>query len=229
MSKPRWIPRCGLAHPDVMAPMPHNQLEAPLASLELSELNEMLRTAPAMIYSFTVDEDNQNARFPFVSSGAAQVFGVSDESIMADPVALIGGIVEEDVTSFMASVEESWRTLKEWNWTGRFRSPEHGDGWKWVKCNSMPKRLPNMHTIWYGTCFDVDAHIRLAVSEEKLNASIIEKKLLQARGSLNSAPMKPITRWRRALPMCPIPNSSLRPRRRKTRPSHSSMRTPSTC
>ena len=136
-----------------------------------------------MIYSYVVDENNSNPHFPFVSEGAGHVFGVSAEAIMTNPLSLIGVIKDEDLASFVESVSESWRHLTEWNWTGRFQCPESREGWKWFKCNSMPKRLPNEHTVWYGAAFDVDAHVRLAASEEKLNASVLEKKMLQVRRS----------------------------------------------
>ena len=50
--------------------------------------------------------------------------------------------------------------------------PADSPGWKWVKCGAMPKRLPNMHTVWYGAVFDVDAELRLAASEAELTALI---------------------------------------------------------
>jgi len=141
-----------------------------------TDLIDMLGYAPAMIYTFTVDENNENPRFPFVSRGAMNVYGVSCDAIMADPNALIGAIMAEDLASFVESVRDSWEHLTEWMWTGRFIDK---DGYRWVKCNSIPKRLPNNHTIWYGVTFDIDAQKRLADSESSLKLSVAAKKVLQ--------------------------------------------------
>ena len=203
-----------------------------LTNEDATELIEMLSNAPAMIYSFTVDENNENARFPFCSKGAGHVFGVSAEAIMEDSSALIGAIKPDDTESFIKSVAQSWKNLTEWNWTGRFRAPDHEDGWRCVKCNSMPKRLPNGHTIWYGATFDVNAHIRLAASEEKLSASTLEKKMLQvqccpyASASARYTRRSPLPKASRVLDSGPAPPHLSRS---ETRPWDSSMRTRSTC
>ena len=85
---------------------------------------------------------------------------------MADPMVLIGRINPADLQSFVESVAQSWRDLTEWKWTGRVApggssvQPGFQPDWKWVKCSSMPRRLPNMYTVWYGAVFDVDAEMR---------------------------------------------------------------------
>ena len=177
------------------------QLEPEGATVDLAgwyEVNQMLDHVPAMVYSYMVDENNENPRFPRVSSGAEMVYGVSPQAIMEDPMVLLARIHPDDIPSFVESVGESWRDLTEWKWTGRMvelpekpvvprsgssvamesgsgelrRCMRSSPGWKWVKCSSMPQRLPNMYTIWYGAVFDVDAEVRLADSEAELTALI---------------------------------------------------------
>ena len=137
------------------------------------ELNQMLNHVPAMVYSFTVDENNENPRFPHVSSGAEQVYGMTAEAIMADAMVLIGRIHPDDIESFIASVATSWRGLTEWRWTGRFllEAPSLTKT-RWTRCRSTPKRLPNGHTLWYGAVFDADAEVELANSEAELHTLI---------------------------------------------------------
>ena len=134
----------------------------------------------AMIFSFTVDENNENARFPYASPGAQAVYGVSAEEVMSDAMELVGRIHDDDQRSYFSSVEESWKQLSEWNFTWRSRFPGYPNNYKWLKASSMPKRLPNGHTIWYGAVYDADAETRLGDSEKRQTESAASNRLLQS-------------------------------------------------
>ena len=135
----------------------------------------------------TSDENNANPRFPIVSKGASSVFGVPPEAIVEDAIALIDKIHPDDLPSFEASVKRSWEALEQWDWKGRFEVPGSlsqsssslGEssfskrvrgGYKWMRCSSQPRRLPNGHTIWYGACFDIQARAG-AESNPRLRSS----------------------------------------------------------
>mmetsp|Transcript_26552 Transcript_26552/g.86827 ORF Transcript_26552/g.86827 Transcript_26552/m.86827 type:complete len:1308 (+) Transcript_26552:50-3973(+) len=147
-----------------------------------SEILEMLGRVQdqAMIFSFTVDENNENARFPYASPGAQAVYGVSAEEVMSDAMELVGRIHDDDQRSYFSSVEESWKQLSEWNFTWRSRFPGYPNNYKWLKASSMPKRLPNGHTIWYGAVYDADAETRLGDSEKRQTESAASNRLLQS-------------------------------------------------
>ncbi|EOD21212.1 hypothetical protein EMIHUDRAFT_241463, partial [Emiliania huxleyi CCMP1516] len=147
-----------------------------------SEILEMLGRVQdqAMIFSFTVDENNENARFPYASPGAQAVCGVSAEEVMSDAMELVGRIHDDDQRSYFSSVEESWKQLSEWNFTWRSRFPGYPNNYKWLKASSMPKRLPNGHTIWYGAVYDADAETRLGDSEKRQTESAASNRLLQS-------------------------------------------------
>ena len=137
---------------------------------QANEFKRMVDHVPAMVYSYTTDENNENPRFPAVSMGAELVYGIKPEAIMADPAVLIGIIHPEDLGTFIASVNESWETLLQWTWTGRFLV---GSGeYKWMKCSSMPLRQANGHTTWYGAVFDISASVELERSRAELDSLV---------------------------------------------------------
>ena len=150
-----------------------------------SEILEMLGRVQdqAMIFSFTVDENNENAHFPYASPGAQAVYGVSAEEVMSDAMELVGRIHDDDLAGYVSSVEESWKQLSEWNFVFRSRFPGYPNNYKWLKASSMPKRLPNGHTIWYGAVYDVDAETRLGDSEKRQDS--ISNKYAHAFDLLN--------------------------------------------
>ncbi len=112
----------------------------------------IVANAPGMVYQFARRVDGSVA-FPYVSTGSLALFGVAPQSIMADPLALVGLVHPDDMGSFMQTVETSAQTLGEWKWEGRFvlRSGET----RWIGGASHPEQEANGDVLWDGLLLDI--------------------------------------------------------------------------
>ncbi|MBD1808049.1 PAS domain S-box protein [Microcoleus sp. FACHB-SPT15] len=147
------------------------QVEATLRQRE-RQLQKLAANVPGMIYQFLLRTDG-SVSFPFVSSGAREIYELEPTAIQQNAAVVIDLIHPDDRASFEDSVAASAKTLQPWNWEGR--SIMESGKLKWLQAGSRPERQANGDILWDGVVMDVterkQAEAALYESEELFRAT----------------------------------------------------------
>ncbi len=111
----------------------------------------MAANAPGMVYQCQLGPDG-SMRFPFVSEGAREIYGLDPDAIMADARVIVDNIHEDDRAGFLATVTISAQFLSPWRWEGRAVLSDTDV--RWVRGASRPERLPDGTVHWDGVLMD---------------------------------------------------------------------------
>jgi PAS domain S-box-containing protein len=129
--------------------------ERALAESE-DRLERIAANAPGMLYQFLLRPDGTTS-FPYVSTGALDVFAAEPEAVRQHPERFMASVVPEDRAALAAAIAESAATLTPCVSEHRIHHPRTG-ALRWVKVVSRPRRLPDGGgTIWDGMMMDVTA------------------------------------------------------------------------
>jgi len=101
-----------------------------------------------VIYQYIVNEHGRVESFPYVSSGAYELFEIPADSIMKNPWAFFRIIHPHDLSVMRKRSEVSRKELIPFDFEYRITTP--GGKTKWMHTRSSPKRLPDGKTIWNG-------------------------------------------------------------------------------
>lgn len=138
-----------------------------------AQLRTVIRLIPGVIYQYEITEKGERT-FPFISEGVKELCGVKPEEIYANPGILFQMIHEDDIGSFLNSIEESYRTLQPWS--GDFRISAGKGKEKWVHGHSIPQKKEDGSILWNGILTDVTQR---KIADDKLNASLSERKIIE--------------------------------------------------
>ena len=109
-------------------------------------------TVPGVICSFQRWPDG-TARMPYASPAAEDLWGLSPEQLAVSVLPLFERIHPEDAPGFLATIEESARSLEPWHDTFRYEHPLKGE--RWIEGRSMPQLEPDGSVLWHGFVMDV--------------------------------------------------------------------------
>jgi PAS domain S-box-containing protein len=112
----------------------------------------LLQLLPGTLYQLLLSADGW-VSFPFISSGACELFGLEAEAIEANADLLLSVIHPDDRAAFDHSITVSAETLQVWKWEGRIVRPE----WqiKWIQGTSRPEKLSNGDILWNGIFIEI--------------------------------------------------------------------------
>ena len=113
-----------------------------------------------------IDSKNPPYAMEFASNRFCEIMGVSNEEFAANPFIISDLVIDEDKESFVFKNEEANKKFIPFSWEGRLlvkRKP------KWVRLESLPRKLPNKDILWTGILYDIT---------ERKNA---EEELLKTR------------------------------------------------
>ena len=140
----------------------------------LRESEERLRTLGdnipgGALYQLLVSSDGK-ARYTYLSAGIERIFGISAESVLADPTAFWQLIVEEDRLRIDEAQQRSARdmALFECEFRQRTRTGEI----KWFQARSIPRKLEDGSLLWDGVIADINERKRSEAERERLMAAI---------------------------------------------------------
>lgn len=122
---------------------------------------------PGMVYQSRREADGATS-FPYISDGASDIYGVSAETIQANPRFVFDVVHPDDRARFDASMATALDLRAPWRWAGRIIV---NGAVKWLEGAARPRSLPEGVTVWDGLLLDVtearQAARRLEESENR--------------------------------------------------------------
>ena len=162
-SLPRLVPAIERELREAESRRERRRTEAALHDSE-ARFRSITSKVPGMVFQMLRTADG-TLRFAYASEGAAALCGVPREAIQADGSAFTRLIVPSDREDFHRSLDLSARTMRQWNWEGRLRTPR--DAIKWTNCRASPKLLESGEVLWDGLMLNItEARLREAELHE---------------------------------------------------------------
>ncbi|WP_328189718.1 sensor domain-containing diguanylate cyclase [Marinobacter sp. OP 3.4] len=125
-------------------------------------LEELASGVPGVLFSYWVSADGTQRRFPYISSRVSDLFDVTPEELGQDGLLLTELVHPDDVEGLRPSTDESARTLQPWQYQARVRLKD--GSYQWFEGHSLPKRLADGSTLWFGQFTNIQAHKDLELS-----------------------------------------------------------------
>ncbi|GGY72373.1 sensor domain-containing diguanylate cyclase [Marinobacter zhanjiangensis] len=154
-------------------------------------LEELAAGVPGILFSYWLSADTTRRSFPFISSRVNDLLGVSVQTLKHDARAMSSLLHPEEVSGLLPSLLESARTLEPWHYQARIRLR---DGtYRWFEGHSLPRRLDDGSTLWFGQFTDIQQHKELEFglreSEAEADYQLRFHKLIASLSSdfINSA------------------------------------------
>ncbi|MEA1053290.1 EAL domain-containing protein [Lamprobacter modestohalophilus] len=121
--------------------------------LELStRLKKLSEHIPGFIFQYELRPDG-STRFPYVSQGIIDLYGLWPEQVHEDAAAAFSRIHREDIEHHTNGIYASARALRVWNDQYRVQHPERGE--IWLEGNATPERLADGGTLWHGYLWEI--------------------------------------------------------------------------
>lgn len=115
-------------------------------------LTKLSQQIPGVIYQFQFFPDGRSC-FPFASSGAIDLFGITPEEMQLDSGSVFKRIHQDDFPEFYQSVITSFNSLTRWEHEFRLIIP--GQPVKWLQGSSRPELQPDKSVMWHGYVTDI--------------------------------------------------------------------------
>ncbi|RRS03676.1 PAS domain S-box protein [Aquabacterium soli] len=123
---------------------------------ELRERNDVLAGLsahmPSALFIYKVDQQGHRS-LPYLSESMSTMFELDLPTLRQDATLLAQRIHPDDVHRLGAEADESHRTLEPIQQEYRVLLPSRG--LRWVAARSMPHRMPDGSTQWYGVMTDI--------------------------------------------------------------------------
>jgi diguanylate cyclase (GGDEF)-like protein/PAS domain S-box-containing protein len=113
--------------------------------------SNLVASVPGAVYELEADASNRLS-FAFVSSGVADLTGLSPDACMADAEAFFQKIPGSALTDLESSLRVSKEKLESWLHEFPMQTPA-GD--KWIRGHALPQRDVDGSTRWHGVLVDI--------------------------------------------------------------------------
>ena len=139
-----------------------NELEARLQQSH-DLLTSLSQQIPGMIYQFQLFPDGRTC-FPYASDAISEIYGVEPQHVREDATPVYVFLHPDDYEGIVSSIQESARTLQQWEYEYRVVLPNQGVRWRYG-C-ARPENLIDGSVLWHGFINDITAQKNL---ESQLN------------------------------------------------------------
>ncbi|MDX8354319.1 EAL domain-containing protein [Cognatiyoonia sp. IB215182] len=130
------------------------------AAREAEEAKERLtvlaNNSPASLFEFRICADG-SVTFPYITAGVLELLAVEEQDVNLDGAEIFRNIHEDDLPDVQAAIDLSMRELSPFH--QRYRVKLKGGGVRWIRANSLPKRLEDGGTTWFGSIYDVTKEV----------------------------------------------------------------------
>jgi PAS domain S-box-containing protein len=130
----------------------------------------------SVVYQFIVKESGDILGFPFVSSGAFELFGIEADAIMQDHSLAFKIVHPDDIPEMMMRLHQSQNDLSNYSFAYRITVKEQI---KWVHTKSRAQKLADGTFLWNGLTTDI--------TEQRKNSEKIAKSENHLRAVLNAS------------------------------------------
>jgi PAS domain S-box-containing protein len=155
----------------------HKKAENKIAEKD-QQLREISSSIPGFIYQFAMEPTGE-FHFLYVSESAKTLIGVTPAEAYENVGNAFAKVHPDDLKGLYESIFASANTLAPWSYTFRvIAEPDKPS--KWIRGNSIPKKLENGGILWNGAMFDLT---ELKLAEEQLSEK--EKRF---RSLIDTAP-----------------------------------------
>lgn len=119
---------------------------------ERLRFEKIAAVSPSVILSFRISPKGE-VSFPYASQAVFDLYSATPEELKIQGDKAFSLIHPEDKERIQKSIEESRRTMTQWNETWRICHPDKGE--MWVEGHSAPTLEPDGSVIWHGVVSDV--------------------------------------------------------------------------
>ncbi len=130
------------------------------------QLREISSAIPGFIYQFALEPTGE-FHFPFISESARTLIGVSPEEVYENVGNAFAKVHPDDMPGLFESIYASANSLTPWFYIFKLIDVP-GKIAKWIRGNSVPKKMENGSILWNGAMFDIT---ELKLAEEKIKES----------------------------------------------------------
>lgn len=125
---------------------------------------------PGVIYQYQYFPDG-TFNFPFISEGAFDLFEMTSQELMNNPMHLFDCIHKDDLQELIDSINQSMKTLN--NWVFDCRLELKTKGLRWFRGNSKPELLPDGSIICHGYISDITNQKNIEKLEIQRNKELL--------------------------------------------------------
>lgn len=125
-------------------------------------LKELASGVPGVLFCYWVSADGNQRRFPYISSRVSDLFDLTPLELGQEGTLLLDLVHPDDAEGLRPSIDESARTLQPWQYQARIRLKD--GSYQWFEGNSLPRRLADGSTLWFGQFNNIQAHKDLELS-----------------------------------------------------------------
>jgi PAS domain S-box-containing protein len=127
--------------------------EAEFLLKETNDLVEKLTdNVPGAIYQFRLYPDGRTT-FPYISNGIEDLYEVSSSDIRKDTEVGFNRIHKDDLEMLGKTIQDSAKSMEEWNIEYRVNLPKKG--LRWIHGKSKPEKLEDGSILWCGIINDI--------------------------------------------------------------------------
>lgn len=147
---------------------------------EAQEHKERLKVladnSPASLFEFRMLA-NGTVCFPYITSGVLELLAVPQEDIDLDGAEIFRNIYEEDLPRIQQAIDASRRDLSPFYVRYRVKLPN--GNLRWIQASSLPKRLADGATTWFGSLYEVTKEVEreFALAEARDAALALERQM----------------------------------------------------
>jgi two-component system, NtrC family, sensor kinase len=147
-----------------------------------SRFTKIAKNISGVACKFCLENDGQGY-FTYISPNCAEILGIEDQEIIADPTKFINLIHPDDRKTFIDSIAESAKNFQIWTWEGRItvnleeHSLFHGEVSikpflenKWFRIISHPEPQKEDKIIWHGIFVDITKNKQIENDIKRVNS-----------------------------------------------------------
>ncbi len=134
------------------------------------KLHKLTENIPGAIYQYRLYPDGRMT-FPYGSSGTQDIWEVSADDLLNDALLGLNRVHPDDMKMTVAAIEDSAKTLKDFNIEYRVNLPKRG--LRWIHGRAKPEKLEDGGVLWHGYAIDIteqkELELELIKSQEHLS------------------------------------------------------------
>lgn len=117
-----------------------------------NKYRDVTKNVPGIVYQYVRHKDHSFS-VPFISGNTLELYGLTPQEIISDPVKIFTVIHPDDIEAFNKAIDESAINLS--TWTHEFRVKAPNNKFRWIRGSSSPRLFQNGDIVWHGVAIDI--------------------------------------------------------------------------